>query len=173
MSELATCGHRMRNAKQACGKPAGHKGPHMTAASYEYRRAQGREYDREYRRTRPESQRKAWRSERPEYKRERKFGLDPRKFAQMVLDQDGRCAICGVELSDLPSRRVHVDHDHAHCPGQKSCGGCVRGILCGTCNAWLGHRQAGRTRQSKATPVLVKSMERYIADPPAMRRRTA
>jgi hypothetical protein len=28
----------------------------------------------------------------------------------------------------------HVDHDHACCPGENTCGQCVRGLLCNFCN---------------------------------------
>lgn len=53
-----------------------------------------------------------------------------------ILDlQNGNCAICTNELGD---GRSYVDHDHSCCPGTKSCGSCVRGILCLSCNTSLG-----------------------------------
>ena len=42
------------------------------------------------------------------------------------------CHFCG-SLDDLV-----VDHDHLCCPGKRSCGSCVRGVLCRTHNVWLG-----------------------------------
>lgn len=43
------------------------------------------------------------------------------------------CQICG----DNPESK-HVDHDHSCCPGQQSCGLCIRGVLCGGCNRGIG-----------------------------------
>jgi hypothetical protein len=69
-----------------------------------------------------------------------KFGLTPEAFDALLAAQGGRCAICGT---DDPKRgnRVStwtVDHDHGCCPGKKSCGRCVRGLLCSPCNRGIG-----------------------------------
>lgn len=62
-----------------------------------------------------------------------KYGLTVSEFEEMEDAQGGRCAICGKTPS-----RLHIDHDHKCCPGEKSCGECIRGLLCGVCNRSLG-----------------------------------
>lgn len=61
-----------------------------------------------------------------------KYGLTTESYEAMLAAQGGACAICS-SVSDL-----HVDHDHSCCPGEKSCGACVRGLLCSSCNNGLG-----------------------------------
>lgn len=66
-----------------------------------------------------------------------KFNLTLSDFAELLVAQDGVCAICGT---DTPGGwgQFYVDHDHACCAGDGSCGGCVRGLLCLNCNQGLG-----------------------------------
>lgn len=42
------------------------------------------------------------------------------------------CAACGT------TEDLKVDHDHACCPAERSCGRCVRGYLCHLCNTAEG-----------------------------------
>jgi hypothetical protein len=66
-----------------------------------------------------------------------KYGITHDEYQEMLDAQGGGCAICGKQPQD-GARRMAVDHDHACCPGWKTCGECIRGILCVTCNMWLG-----------------------------------
>lgn len=52
-----------------------------------------------------------------------------------LLAQEGTCAICHTAIDEAAGR---VDHDHTCCLGRKSCGRCVRGLLCDSCNTGLG-----------------------------------
>jgi hypothetical protein len=67
-----------------------------------------------------------------------KYKLTPKQFEEKLAEQDGRCAVCHNELDFEKFHDVCIDHDHNHCPGEYTCGACVRGILCGSCNKGLG-----------------------------------
>jgi hypothetical protein len=63
---------------------------------------------------------------------------------------DPRCHICGDDLAwryrpgyaKRDSSRIHIDHDHRCCPGERSCGQCIRGLSHDHCNRELGHVEA-------------------------------
>lgn len=65
-----------------------------------------------------------------------RYNISEQEYYQLLEDQNGVCAICGRENYD--GRRLDVDHDHSCCSGEKSCGMCVRGLLCGKCNKAIG-----------------------------------
>jgi Recombination endonuclease VII len=66
-----------------------------------------------------------------------KYELSPAQYDVMLVAQNGVCAICKkVDPQGIP---LAVDHDHTCCAGRKSCGKCVRGLLCSICNHMLGH----------------------------------
>lgn len=56
----------------------------------------------------------------------------------MLEEQDGRCANLGCRIDNPGKRGWMVDHDHSCCAGNRSCGKCVRGLLCTRCNVMLG-----------------------------------
>lgn len=69
------------------------------------------------------------------YKLINKYNLDEERVQQILESQDNKCPLCLTEFEGL---EFSVDHDHACCAGQKSCGTCVRGFLCTPCNTGLG-----------------------------------
>lgn len=67
----------------------------------------------------------------------RRFGIALVEYEAMLLSQDGGCAACG-KTEEVNGRMLAVDHDHACCPGNITCGKCLRGLLCNPCNLVLG-----------------------------------
>lgn len=65
-----------------------------------------------------------------------RFGISLEDFVRLMEKQGGGCAICcGVNAN---GKALSVDHDHGCCPGDRSCGRCVRGLLCSACNFAIG-----------------------------------
>jgi len=63
-----------------------------------------------------------------------RYHITAHQYRELLAAQGGSCAICGRVPTEF-----HVDHDHACCPERKrSCGQCVRGLLCPDCNGALG-----------------------------------
>lgn len=52
-----------------------------------------------------------------------------------------------------------VDHDHTCCPGKRSCGRCVRGLLCNRCNRALGQFGDDIETLRRAVAYLAASVE--------------
>ena len=82
-------------------------------------------------------------SERNDFKRWRdvhlrsRYGISEEQFEDMLAKQDYSCAICRETLDLINYSNIHIDHDHKCCPGRKTCGKCVRGLLCRGCNVGL------------------------------------
>jgi hypothetical protein len=110
-----------------------------------------REQERKSRLNRPREQgtfsARDWRAKHPEKAKlaSRRAALSRYKlteelFQDMLVAQDYRCVIC-LKVFDSSRKYTapHIDHDHACCPeASKSCGKCIRGLLCGVCNQFLG-----------------------------------
>lgn len=67
------------------------------------------------------------------------FGITPEDYDSMLKEQGEVCGICGVDRPGGAAKiNWVVDHDHSCCAGKRSCGRCVRGLLCSKCNLALG-----------------------------------
>ena len=64
--------------------------------------------------------------------------LTEEQYSYMLNKFKGKCHIC--KKNDATS----IDHDHQCCPQNRSCGKCVRGILCRACNTALGSLKEDR-----------------------------
>lgn len=84
----------------------------------------------------------------------RRYGLTLAQFDVLLAAQDGRCAICHTD--EPGGQGWHVDHDHACCNTRKrSCGQCLRGILCSRCNIGIGNL--------RDDPVVIQAALDYMA----------
>jgi len=62
-----------------------------------------------------------------------KFGITLEQYRKLLSDQDFKCAICKIELSDTHeggTKRKALDHDHST--------GKIREFLCNGCNTGIG-----------------------------------
>lgn len=63
----------------------------------------------------------------------KRYGLTPEQWEELFNAQGGVCAIC--HKPNPIGKDLAVDHDHSCCPESgRSCGKCVRALLCGKYN---------------------------------------
>ena len=89
-------------------------------------------YERKYRQPRPPVPA----DKRRAYQLRHRYGIELEEWQAILDRQGGGCA--GCLRSEAEVGRLFVDHDHGCCPGGRSCGRCVRGLLCRACNTALG-----------------------------------
>lgn len=58
------------------------------------------------------------------------YGITLEEYQAMLRSQHHKCAACDVDLTQMPTNQIHIDHCHTT--------GAIRGILCGSCNRALG-----------------------------------
>jgi hypothetical protein len=129
--DVELCGKWMQRAKAACARMPLHKGECRTAKAMADNRARktarrvGGMID-------PEA--------RARWSRKHKltrYGLTQEDFDRMLEAQGFACAMGREPFEE--GQTVCIDHDHGCCPDEKrSCGECVRGLLCVSCNTALG-----------------------------------
>jgi hypothetical protein len=74
------------------------------------------------------------------YRFKYRYGLTPDDWTALYNRQCGACGVCRASFP--PERKLlYVDHDHSCCPGRKSCGQCVRGLLCMSCNIAVSYHE--------------------------------
>lgn len=87
-----------------------------------------------------------------EARRKRLFGISKERYEALLAEQGGGCGICGGQSG---KQRFAIDHDHSCCPTERTCGQCVRGLLCHMCNHGLG--------QFRDSPGLLHRAIAYLA----------
>lgn len=131
--------HRSGRYRHAYCKPCANE---RTRQYGQANKARRNERLREWRRANPE----AARAKDQRARLKRKYGLTPEDVEAMRVAQDGRCLICRVECD------LFIDHCHTT--------GRVRGLLCPSCNTFLG--------RVEANPEILVRMAQYAghATPP-------
>lgn len=114
-----------------------------------------REAERLRRATWDPAERAAYERRRRDARLVKRFMLEPEGYDAMLAAQGGGCALCGRQPD--PHRALAVDHDHACCPGDSSCGCCLRGLLCHLCNTHIGIYEA-----IKNNPERLAATEAYL-----------
>lgn len=84
-----------------------------------------------------------------------RYGISADDYEGLLVRQGGACAIC--HGTNANGYALSVDHDHGCCPGNRSCGRCVRGLLCSRCNFAVGHMGDDPIRLRAAADYLERS----------------
>jgi len=131
----AKCGASEWGSRNRC-KPCRAREEHVRLGKDpEAQRAKSRLWRRSWRRAHPDEEAAA--------SRRRRYGLSATELAKMIRAQGGVCRIC-----ERP-RPNCVDHDHET--------GRIRGVLCATCNAGLGHFRDDVERMRAAAAYLSRT----------------
>ena len=65
------------------------------------------------------------------------FNLTLQDVENMLKTQENKCSICQTEFTE--TNYPVIDHDHSCCSETyRSCGKCIRSLLCGLCNISIG-----------------------------------
>lgn len=89
----------------------------------------------------------------------RHYGITAEQYAELYRFQAGKCAICCRATGR--TKRLAVDHDHSCKEGHDpkvGCLKCVRGLLCSTCNKFIGWNHDD--------PRVGDRLARYLREPP-------
>jgi hypothetical protein len=112
--------------------------PEQIAARYEYKKRYWESMSDEAKDQYRARERELWHARSDEQKRihsirkrSNKYGLSPETIEKML---SAGCQFPSEDHSGL----LHIDHDHACCPGVRSCGKCVRGVMCAAHNTLVG-----------------------------------
>lgn len=157
----------LTNGGNPCVREDGHTGRHRTAADAAVRYAAGKRYTSSakgrartanYKKT-PKGKITVRRGHLKAY-----FNITLEQYNALLESQDGACYIC----RSVPEGNLTVDHDHGCCPGRRSCGRCVRGLLCHGCNRLLlGHIDRVTGHDAERVATALERAAAYVRNPPA------
>lgn len=84
-----------------------------------------------------------------------KYGLTEAELVLVIQNQNGKCAICYLELFKIKGK-PHIDHDHI--TGQ------IRGVLCSNCNIGIGFLKDSPEILLSAISYLQKNMQKSVSN---------
>lgn len=101
-----------------------------------------------------------------------RFNITVQQYEYMLKQQNNVCFVCEqpeTRKSGHTGREMNlsVDHDRRCCPANKSCGKCIRGLLCTDCNTSLGKLEC-KPKVMEKLPWLAKystrrPLEKYVS----------
>lgn len=87
------------------------------------------------------------------------FNMTEEQYHVMLEQQKGACFICDHVPNGTDTYRsgknLAIDHDHTCCSGSRSCGKCIRALLCDKCNRGIGHFDDNAKLLQKAVDYVV------------------
>ena len=96
----------------------------------------------------------------------KRYNISNLDYVDLLDVQGWKCAMCRKPPEG--DRALVIDHDHSCCGNGGSCGECVRGLLCSTCNMRLGFFEWLRDNPEWATAassfLYRNSVERLLSD---------
>lgn len=81
-----------------------------------------------------------------------RYGITMKQYLELLEEQNGVCAIC--ERKPEEAGVLAVDHDHTCCRFEKTCGKCIRGLICTCCNLSIGRFNDDVNRLERAAQYL-------------------
>ena len=132
----ALCGKWMPRSQTHCARGLGHPPPCASPEAMERQRQRAAK-------RRPD--RVVAPAAKARWNRAHKFvrlGITEERFHELLEAQGNACGMCRRPFGQ--SQRICADHDHNCCEKQvkaraKTCGECLRGLLCFRCNTALGY----------------------------------
>lgn len=184
--------HCADNAKRPCvecGEPRWKAHKRCREHQLALRNVQQRERyasDESHRITVREQQRR-WLADHPEFRKRRQGIINERRKERYAAEPEYRVRVLALAAAgrynltfdqylamiargcDACGGRdnLHIDHDHKCCPGNTSCGKCVRGVLCDGCNIALGYLDDDPERVKKLLHYIGKYQHRSAGTSPS------
>lgn len=95
----------------------------------------------EYQKKHPEKYKTSWIKRGIE-----RHGITEEKYEELLNSNNSKCWLCNGESNG--NKRLAIDHDHSCCEKAYSCGKCIRGLLCMSCNTMVGSIEKGQVTLS-------------------------